>query len=70
MSHEQLDHVEAETLRFLKKLKEAREAKSQWSKQTVYSNSRKHGALKRAALDLKMELTRITSPYSPNISEI
>ncbi len=55
---ELLNEVESETKRFLKKLKEtkARLSKDDYAKY----GCKETGAIKRSALDLKNELTRIT----------
>lgn len=57
-----IDEVEAEAERFLQKLKVYRE-KSAPAGDYQYP-SRESGSLKRAALDLKQELTKITQSTS------
>lgn len=58
LSVELLEEVELETLRFLKKLKEAK-VRLKLDKFARYG-VKETGAVKRSALDLKNELTRIT----------
>jgi hypothetical protein len=53
-----LDEVEAETNRFLTRLKEARFRFN--ADQYGASGSKESAALRRSALDLKQELTKIT----------
>lgn len=59
-----LDDVEKETERFLARLKKARLKIKETYSENSYGgwipNSKENGSLRRAALDLKNELTRIT----------
>lgn len=56
-----LESVETETLRFLQKVKECKDRIIEEKKNKSYCyNTKETGAVKRAALDLKNDLTRIT----------
>ena len=60
---ELLNQIEKETNRFLSKLKKAKERVIQDEKSNCsYCGSYEFGAVKRAALDLKMELTLLNKP--------
>jgi len=59
MTYEDLITVEEETKRFLKKL-DAAKTRIMEDRFALISGSKETGAVKRAALDLKMELTKIT----------
>jgi hypothetical protein len=59
MTYEDLITVEEETKRFLKKL-DAAKTRIKDDRFALTSGSKETGAVKRAALDLKMELTKIT----------
>jgi hypothetical protein len=59
MTYEDLITVEEETKRFLKKL-DAAKTRIKDDSYALLSGSKETGAVKRAALDLKMELTKIT----------
>ena len=59
MSLDDLISCERESNRFLKKLKAAKKRIKE-DKYALLTGSKETGAVKRAALDLKMELTRIT----------
>jgi hypothetical protein len=59
MTYEDLITIEAETKRFLKKL-DAAKNRIKDDSYALLSGSKETGAVKRAALDLKMELTKIT----------
>lgn len=62
MTLELINEVELETARFLERLLSA---KKRIEKEGYHASSgcRETGALKRAALDLKLELTRLNKPY-------
>lgn len=55
-----LDDVEKETKRFLKKLNQARDRFYENRNNRYPMSTKESAAIKRAALDLKNELTRIT----------
>lgn len=56
-----LDEIEKEIARFMKRLNEARDRiKISDIDKYYFSGSKETGAVKRAALDLKNELTKIT----------
>jgi len=59
MTYENLITVEEEAERFLKKL-DAAKTRIMEDHFALISGSKETGAVKRAALDLKMELTKIT----------
>jgi len=59
MTYEDLITVEEETKRFLKKL-DAAKTRIKDDRFALISGTKETGAVKRAALDLKMELTKIT----------
>lgn len=59
MTYENLITVEAEIERFLEKL-DAAKTRIKEDRFALISGSKETGAVKRAALDLKMELTKIT----------
>jgi hypothetical protein len=59
MTYQDLITVEEETKRFLKKL-DAAKTRIKDDNYALLSGSKETGAVKRAALDLKMELTKIT----------
>lgn len=68
MKLETLDHVENELLRFLHKMREVRDIEQEnvmlrnkeGERAYEVSGTRKHGAMRRAAHDLKEALTLIT----------
>ena len=62
ISIELLNEVEKETKRFLKKLQETKD-RLKCDKHAVYG-CKETGAVRRASLDLKNELTRITTNKS------
>lgn len=62
LSIELLNEVEIETKRFLKKLTEAKKRIKEDSRAAY--GSKETGAIKRASLDLKNELTRISQSQS------
>lgn len=59
MKVETLKEVEAEVKRFLKKLEAAKKRLNEYG-DTYGSGTKETGAVRRAALDLKVELTKIT----------
>ena len=59
MTYEDLITVEEETKRFLKRL-DAAKTRVKEDSFVLFSGSKETGAVRRAALDLKMELTKIT----------
>lgn len=59
MTYEDLTTVEEETKRFLKRLNVAK-TRIKEDNFALICGSKETGAVKRAALDLKMELTKIT----------
>lgn len=61
MTLETINEVEAELLRFQKRLKAAKE-RIQGDNYWIFSGSKETAALKRSALDLKNELTKLTQP--------
>jgi hypothetical protein len=62
MTLETINEVEKELERFSKRLQEAkiRFTKDKWA----YAGCKESGALKRSALDLKNELTKLTPPQN------
>ncbi len=60
MTNELIDHVEKETLRFLDRLRACKDVNVKYGRGKYFSGTQTHGAARRAALDLKMELTKIT----------
>lgn len=61
MEIETLNEVEKETKRFLKKLDAAKKRLAEDSSYS-FTGCKETGAVRRAALDLKMALTSITKP--------
>ena len=58
---EVLNEVKAETLRFLKKLDEAIDSEPETDHGYYLGPSKKWASVKRAALDMKNELSKITT---------